>query len=102
MTDDPHNTFVCLQLLKHLNNTQINNVKEVVQRNAFFAHPDQLLFAMCTDIDKAVRREAGNKIKKLRDQYKPSTEDEAFPEVEDDGERPYIDEDLLIPTDDEA
>ena len=102
MTDGPHNTFVCLQLLKHLNNTEINIVKEVVQRNAFFAHPDQLLLAMCTDRDEAFRREAVNKIRKLRDQYIPNTKDEAFPEVEGDDERPYIDKDFLIPTDDEA
>ena len=82
MTDGPHNIFVCLQLLKHLNNTEINIDKEVVQRNAFFAHSDQLLLAMCIDRDETVRREAVNKIRKLRDQYIPNTEDEAFPEVE--------------------
>ena len=102
MTDGPHNTFVCLQLLKHLNNTEINIVKKVVQRNAFFAHSDQLLLAMCTDRDEAVRREAVNKIRKLRDQYIPNTEDEAFPKVEEDDKRPHIDEDFLIPTDDQA
>ena len=108
MTDGPYNTFVCLQLLKHLNNMEINIVKEVVQRNAFFAHPDQLLLAMYTDRDEAVRREAVNKIRKLKDQYIPNTEDEAFPEaeafheVEEDDERLHIDKDFLIPTDDEA
>ena len=84
MTDGPHNTFVCLQLLKHLNNTEINIAKEVVQRNAFFAHPHQLLLAMCADRDEAVKRETINKIRKLRDQYILNTEDEAFPEVEED------------------
>ena len=69
MTDGRHNTFVWLQLLKHMNDREINIVKEVVQRNAFFAHSDQLLFAMCTDRDEAVRREAVNKIRKLRDHY---------------------------------
>ena len=88
MTDGPNNTFVCLQLMKHLNNTEINIVKEVVQRNAFFAHPDQLLLAMCTDRDEAVRREAVNKIRKLKDQYIPNTEDKAFPEVEKNDKRP--------------
>ena len=102
MTDGPHNTFVCLQLLKHLNDTEINIVKKLVQRNAFFAHPDQLLLAMCTDRYETVRREAVDKIRKLRDQYIPNTEDEAFPKVEEDDERPHIDEDFLIPTDDEA
>ena len=77
-------------------------MKEVVQRNAFFVHPDQLPLAMCTDRNGAVRRKAVNKIRKLRDQYIPNTEDEAFPEVEENDERPHIDEDFLIPTDDEA
>ena len=102
MTDGPHNIFVCLQLLKHLNDMKINIVKEVVQRNAFFAHPDQLLLAMCADKDEAVRREAVNKIRKLRNQYILNTEDEAFPKVEEDNERPDIDKDFLIPTNDEA
>ena len=51
MVDGPHNTFVSLQWLKHLNNTEMNIVKEVVQRNAFFARLDQLLLVMCTDKD---------------------------------------------------
>ena len=102
MTDGPQNTFVCFQLLKHLNNTEINIVKKVVQRNAIFAHPDQLLLAMFTDRDEAVRREAVNKIRKLRDQYIPNAKDEAFPKVEEDVERSHIDEDFLIPTDDKA
>ena len=46
MTDGSHNTFVCLQLLKHLNDMEIKIVNEAIQRNAFFAYPDQLLFAM--------------------------------------------------------
>ena len=74
-------------------------MKEVVLGNAFIAHPDQLLLSMCIDRDEAVRREAVNKIRKLKDQYILNTEDQAFPEVEEDGERSHIDEDLLIPTD---
>ena len=77
-------------------------MKEVVLGNAFIAHLDQLLLSMCTDRDEAVRREAVNKIRKLKDQYILNTEDQAFPQVEEDGERSHIDEDLLIPTDDEA
>ena len=74
---------------------EIDIVKEVVQRNAFFAHPNQFLLAMCTDRNEAVRREAINKIRKLRDQYIPNTKDEAFPEVKEDDERPHIDEDFF-------
>ena len=102
MTDGPHNTFVCLQLLNHMNNTEINIAKEVVQRNTFFAHPDQLLLAMCTDKDEAVKREAVNKIRKLRDHYIPNIENEAFLEVEENDEKPHINENFFIPTDDEA
>ena len=57
---------------------------------------------MCTDRDEAVKREAVNKIRKLRDQYIPNIEDQAFPEVEEGDERPHMDKDFLIPTDDEA
>ena len=108
MTDGPRNTFVSLQLLKYLHSMEINILKKVGQKNAFFAHPDQLLLAMSTDRDKAVGRETINKIRILRDQYIPNTEDEAFseaeefPEVEENVERPHIDEDLLIPTNDDA
>ena len=35
MTDGLHNIFVCLQLLKHLNNALINFVIEMVQRDTF-------------------------------------------------------------------
>ena len=102
MTDSPHNTFVCLQLLKHLNDTEINIVKEVVQKNAFFAHPD-LPCAMCTDRNKAVGREAVNKIRKLRNQILDiKNEAEAFLKFEEDDERLHIDKNFVIPTDDEA
>ena len=59
---------------------------------------------MCTDRDEAIRREAFNKIRKLRNQYIQNTKDEAFPApaVEEDYERPHIDEDFFISTDDEA
>ena len=83
-------------------------MKEVVQRNVFFAHPDQLLLAICADRHEAVRIQAVNKIRKLKDQYIPNIEEEAFaeaealPEDEVNGERPHIDKDLLIPSDDKA
>ena len=63
---------------------------------------------MCTDRDEAVRREAFNKIRKLRDQYILNTKDEAFlearafSEVEKEDERPHIDENFLIPTNDKT
>ena len=64
-------------------------------KKCLFTHSYQLLLAMYTDRNEAVRREAINKIKKLRNQHIPNTE------VEKDAERPYIDEDFLIKTEDE-
>ena len=62
---------------------------------------------MCTDRDEAVRREAVNKIRKLRNQILNTKDEgfpeaEAFPEFEEDDEWPHIDKDFLILTDDEA
>ena len=93
---------VSLQLLKHLNYTEINVVKEVMQRNTFVAHLNQLLLAMCTDKDVVYRSKAVNKVRKLRRYCILSTEDEELADVNADDERPNIDEELLIPTDDEV
>ena len=71
-------------------------------KKCHFCPSRSLLLAMFTDRDEAVRREAVNKIRKLRDQYIPNAKDEAFLKVEEDDERPHIDEDFLIPTDDKA
>ena len=87
MVDGPHSTFVSLQLLKHLNNTEMNIVKEVVQRNAFFARLDQLLLVMCTDKDVAVRGKAVYKVRNLRAYCISSTKDEELTNVIADNER---------------
>ena len=86
MIDDSQKTFVSLQLLKHLYNTEMNIVKEVVQRNSFFAYLDQLQLATCTDKEAAVGRKAVNKVRNLQSYCIPSS----------------IDEELLILTDDEV
>ena len=62
----PLNTFRCLQLLKNLNAEEKRVAKKAVQRNAFFAHSDQLLLAMCADIDETIRQKAVTLIQKLR------------------------------------
>ena len=63
-------------------------VKEVVQKNAFFAHPDQLLLAICAYKNELIRRDAVNKIRNLKtkSQHIPETDKNAFPAVEKDGE----------------
>ena len=100
--DDSHNTFVSLQALKHLYNTVMNIAKEVVQGNAFFAYLDKLLLAMCTDKEVAVRRKAVNKVRNLQSYCIPTPEDEELADVKADDERPNIDKELLILTDDEV
>ena len=68
----------------------------------FFAHSEQLLLAMCTDKDVAVRKKAVNKFKKLRGYFLSITEDEELTDVKADNERFNIDEELLIPTEDKV
>ena len=57
---------------------------------------------MCADKDVAVRRKAVNKVRKLQGHCIPSTEDKELADIKPDDERPNIDEELLIPTDDEV
>ena len=57
---------------------------------------------MCTDKNVAIRRKAVSKVRKLRSYCIPSNEDEKFAYVKADDERPNIDEELVIPTDDEV
>ena len=57
---------------------------------------------MCTDKDVAARRKAVNHVRKLRGYCIQSTEEEELADVKADDERPKIDEELLIPTDDEV
>ena len=102
MIDGSYNTFKSLQLLKYLYNTVMSIVKEVVQRNPFFAYLDQLILAMCTDKEVAVRRKAVNKVRKIKSHCIPSTDDEELADVKADDEKPNIGEELLIPTDDEV
>ena len=57
---------------------------------------------MCTDKDVAVRRKAVNKVRKLQGHCIPSTIDEELADVKADDERPNVDEELLISTNDEV
>ena len=57
---------------------------------------------MCTDKEVAVRRKAVNKVRNLQSYCIPITEDEELADVKADDERHNIDEELLIPTDDEV
>ena len=60
------NVHTNLQLLKHLTRKEQELAKTVIQRNAFFAHPDQILLAMCVDEQRAVRSKAVRHIQRIR------------------------------------
>ena len=52
------NTFKTIQLLRHLNPEEKAIAKPVINRNSYFAHPDQILLSMITDDDKSIRNKA--------------------------------------------
>ena len=67
LIDGPKNAFKSLQYLKNLNPQEKAVAKKAIQRNAYRAHPDQLLLAMCADQDEVIRRKAFLMIRKLRE-----------------------------------
>ena len=96
----PHNTFQSFKFLKHLSADEKKIAKKAIQRNAFFAHPDQLLLAMCADIDESVRHKAVKMLRNLRENKKNDDEKYQCEDSDDDGF--VVDEDLLTLTDDES
>ena len=101
VTKGPLNTFRSLQLLKNLNAAEKKVAKKAIQRNAFFAHTDQLLLAMCADEDEAVRRKAVGLIRKLREEQQVQDDDDEEVESESDDGLSDDDQDLFMYTDDE-
>ena len=74
--------------------------KKDLQRDAFFAHSDQLLLAMCADKDEEVRRKAVKLIRNLRQQVQDEVQEEDDKDFDSDTEVD-VDEYLLRYTDDE-
>jgi len=99
------NTFRAIQLMRNLNKQEKIIAKKAVQRNAFFAHPDQVLLSMCADDDEAVRQKVVKMIQELRQQKREDAEKSRgeIKEQNDDNddEIDSVDQELLIPTDDE-
>ena len=62
----PNNVLKTLTYLKNLNTEEKNIAKKSIQRNAFFAHPEQVLLAMCADENELVRKKAVNVIQSIR------------------------------------
>ena len=101
VTEGPKNTFRSMQMLKSLNATEKKVAKKAVQRNAFFAHSDQLLLAMCADEDEAVRHKSVGLIRKLRERQQLENESDEEDSVSDDDDLSDVDEELLMYTDDD-
>ena len=101
ITKGPLNTFKSLQLLKNLNAAEKKVAKKAIQRNAFFAHTDQLLLTMCADEDEIVRRKAVMLIRKLREDQQVQDDDDEEVGSESDDELSDDYQDLFIYTDDE-
>ena len=100
-TQGPLNTFKAMQLLKNLNPAEKSVAKKALQRNAFFAHSDQLLLAMCADPDELIRRKAVKLIRNLRDQVQEEVQGEEEDNTENDSEC-EVDNDLIQYTDDDT
>ncbi|EDV19921.1 uncharacterized protein TRIADDRAFT_61538 [Trichoplax adhaerens] len=61
-TYGPRHFFQLIRLSRFLASNQQKIIDEVIQRNAYFAHPENLLLAMLTDDDKSLRESAFEKI----------------------------------------
>ena len=74
-----------VQHLKNLTSTEVKIAKRVVQRNAYFAHPEWILATLLTDTDRNVRQEAVNVIHKIRKGRQRSTRPDQTERDNDDG-----------------
>ena len=64
--DGPKHVFVATQLTKHLPPSVATIVRPYIARNAYFAHPENILLAMLADSDMGKRVKATDLIMKLR------------------------------------
>ena len=71
ITDAPKHVYHQTKLLKLLPASVVEIVKPYVSRNAYNAHPENLLLAMLDDDDVDVRRKAVNIIKTIRTEHQP-------------------------------
>jgi hypothetical protein len=66
----PKHIFQTLQLVQTLNDKVKSVVQPVIQRNAFFAHPENLLLAMIQDENHSFRELGWRRIQKARNEAK--------------------------------
>ena len=68
-----HHVFNTIDLTRKLNNDVKDIVFPVTQRNAFYAHPENLLFCMINDKSSVIRELGWRRIKKARELNKGKT-----------------------------
>ena len=102
VTHGSRNVFQSLLYMKHLNSEEETIVKKAVQRNAYFAHTDQLLLGMCADEDMTVREKAVSMIRKIREENQQKEECTGRSEEEEEDSDAAVDENLLNYTDEEG
>ena len=65
-TDGPRNMFYAISLLRELPEYDQEVICDVLQRNAYFCHPENLLLSMLADNDMQIRQKAVNTILDIR------------------------------------
>ena len=79
LTDGARNFFYIMERIKEISSSSIQAImKDVMQRNGFFVHSENILVAMLSDDNKNLQRIAVNKILKVRESIrgKPLSETE--------------------------
>lgn len=69
----PHHLFKTIQLTRNCSSEVINIVDPVIQRNAFYAHPENMLLSMINDAEGSTRELGWRRIKKARAEDKGKT-----------------------------
>ena len=65
-TDGPKNMFYAISLLRELPEYDQKVISDVLQRNAYFCHPENLLLSMLADSDMHIRQKAVKTILDIR------------------------------------
>lgn len=83
ITDGPNNFFNMLQRVVQFPNNKVKKIAlDVLKRNAFFAHQENVLLGMLADDDETVRHLAVNKILSLRGVIEQFSIENEVPESE--------------------
>ena len=75
LTDGPKNLFDLYKRIQNFPNLKVKNIAlKVIERNAYFAHPENILLGMLADPDESIRKAAVDKIVHIRNHGAKATE----------------------------